>query len=458
MTKLKNRIINGLFASGFGQAVTIFSQLAGVPLFLYFWGAEKYGEWLILSAVPAYLAMSDFGFSSVAGNDMTMNVATGQREPAVKIFQSILVVILLAAVVSGAVVVAVIILQMMHGLLPVKHISGIEIATVIAVLWIQVIVGQIGGALGAGYRCDGNFAIGMFYSNVMRLGEFLASVASLLAGGGFIAIVLSMLAVRIIGTYVIAIDMRRRSPWLLIGLSQSSWAEIRRLMRPALAFMAFPLGHAINLQGFALIVGSLMGGSAVAVFSIYRTLTRLPWQMMNMINISVWPELSRSFGEGNIEQVRKLHRLSVAFSFWGVLVTLAFLYFLSTPFIKFWTSGQIPAQQALLLMLELVVLANSLWSTSSMVAVSSNRHENIALIYMASSIFALGLSILLSEYYGLLGMAISLLVIDMTMIYFVLQQSMRMTNDRLMQFIFSIIVFPANLLQIVKQRLLRSAP
>lgn len=449
-----SRILRGLYASGFGQAVTILTQLAGVPLFLYFWGAEIYGEWLILSVIPAYLAMSDFGFASVAANDMTMNVAKGLREEAIKTFHSILVVILLAAVVSGAVVVVVIVLQMTYGFLPVKNIGGSEVATVVAVLWLQVIVGQIGGQVGAGYRCDGNFAIGTFYGNLIRLAEFFASAASLLAGGGFVAVVLFMLAVRIVGTYAMFIDMRQRSPWLSNGLSQSSWVEIRRLMRPALAFMAFPLGNAISLQGFTLVVGSLMGGSAVALFSIYRTLTRFPLQMMGMINASLWPELSRAFGAGNIEQARKLHRLSVGASFWCVLVALTCLFFLGEPLIKFWTSDQILYKQDMLLILGSVVLANSLWFTSSVVSASSNRHENIALIYMTGSIIALGLSIPLGVQYGLSGIAVSLLVIDVAMTYFVLQQSITMTNDTLRQVVYSVFVFPANLLQIAKQRLL----
>jgi len=79
---IKSRILKGIFASGFGQAVTILIQLTGLPIFLHFWGVEKYGEWLILSAIPAYLAMSDFGFACVAANDMTMWVAKNQRDKA----------------------------------------------------------------------------------------------------------------------------------------------------------------------------------------------------------------------------------------------------------------------------------------------------------------------------------------------------------------------------------------
>ena len=77
---VRSRIVHSLYATGFGQGVNVLIQLAGVPLFLHFWGVERYGEWLILSTIPAYLWMSDFGFASVAANDMTMSVARERRD------------------------------------------------------------------------------------------------------------------------------------------------------------------------------------------------------------------------------------------------------------------------------------------------------------------------------------------------------------------------------------------
>ena len=99
----RRRIVRSLYATGFGQAVTVLIQLAGVPLFLGAWGVAQYGQWLILSTIPAYLSMSDFGFASVAANDMTMSVARGRRDIAVKTFQSTSAVLLVASAVAGLV-------------------------------------------------------------------------------------------------------------------------------------------------------------------------------------------------------------------------------------------------------------------------------------------------------------------------------------------------------------------
>lgn len=336
----KSRILHGLYATGFGQIVTLLVQLAGVPLFLYFWGVEKYGEWLILSAIPAYLAMSDFGFASVAGNDMTVSVAQGRKDATVQTFQSTFVVILVAGAISGLAATAIVLVQMEVGIMPLALTGAREFAMVTAVFWGQVVIGLLAGLLGAGYRCDGNFAAGTFWANVIRLGEFLVTVACLLAGGGFVAVALSVLVMRFLGSGALAAGLRLRSPWLSIGIRRASRREIRRLIRPALAFMAFPVGNALSIQGFVLVVGWIAGGSGVALFSTYRTMSRFPFQMMGMVNASVWPELSRSFGAGDVKQARTLHRIAVSSSVWLVLVSEIAVLVLLEPILRIWTEDK----------------------------------------------------------------------------------------------------------------------
>jgi hypothetical protein len=52
-------------------------------------GADHYGAWLVLTAVPTFLTFSDFGFTFVAKNEMVIAVAAGDRDRALGTFQSI---------------------------------------------------------------------------------------------------------------------------------------------------------------------------------------------------------------------------------------------------------------------------------------------------------------------------------------------------------------------------------
>jgi hypothetical protein len=76
------RLISSFGATILGPAVTVLVQLVNVPVMLRFWGPELYGEWLLLSAIPTYLLLTDMGFGNVAGSDMTIRVNAGDREGA----------------------------------------------------------------------------------------------------------------------------------------------------------------------------------------------------------------------------------------------------------------------------------------------------------------------------------------------------------------------------------------
>ena len=76
---IRERLLKGIGAQGFSQAVQIFIRLAEVPLLLSFWGTQLYGEWLMLSAIPVYLTISDGGFAEAACREMTIRGGAGDK-------------------------------------------------------------------------------------------------------------------------------------------------------------------------------------------------------------------------------------------------------------------------------------------------------------------------------------------------------------------------------------------
>lgn len=63
-----------------GPVVNAIIQLGSVPLLLHAWGAPKYGDWLLLYAIPSYRGLSDLGFGDASGSDMFVRVAANDRE------------------------------------------------------------------------------------------------------------------------------------------------------------------------------------------------------------------------------------------------------------------------------------------------------------------------------------------------------------------------------------------
>jgi len=449
---VKGRLIRGLFAGGFGQVVTVAIQLVSLPMFLHAWGPAEYGEWLVLSAIPAYLAMSDLGFANVAANEMTMEVAEGEQASAVCSFQSTIFVLLFASTLVLIAMPILIAIQYTSYRLPLHSISAPDVTRIIGLLSGLVIVGFFGGLASAGFRCDGNFARGSFYSHLLRLAEFGATIAVLVAHGGPVGVVTSMLIVRASGIGILFLVLKRLSPWIILGFENARWARIRELMRPAFAFMAFPVGFALSQQGLVLVIGSEIGPIAVVVWSAMRTVSRVLVQAMGIINAAVWPELSAAYGANDVSLARKLHRAAVQTSLWLTIPPTILIYLFGDAIFKVWGGRHIALDSTVFALLLLEVVANLLWGTSSVVAVAINRHSKIAVAFLISTSLTMLLALVLTKWYGLTGTAISLLATDIIMIPLVVRSSLSFVADTFAAF-GAAVARPPSFLSRVFQRL-----
>jgi hypothetical protein len=81
-------MLRGLGAAALGPVARAVIQLVTVPFFLHSWGVAKYGDWLILFAIPSYLGLSDLGLGDASTSDMTMRVAERDRKTTIETIQS----------------------------------------------------------------------------------------------------------------------------------------------------------------------------------------------------------------------------------------------------------------------------------------------------------------------------------------------------------------------------------
>lgn len=433
------RVVRNLGAGAASYAITIIVQLASVPIFLKYWGTELYGEWLLLLAVPAYFAMSDVGFGNVAATEMTMLVAAGDRRQALKVFQStwlLITVVSLVLFLLAAAVVPIIDVGYLFKVFHLKathfkiiHISSADVVRVVLLLTAYVLFGQQTLLLGAGYRCEGRNTLGMMWSNVARFVEFAVLAMGVVAGASVVGAAWIMLLVRMMATLVMRFDLRRLAPWIVFGHRHASLEMVRRLAGPAISFMAVPLGFALRNQGVLIVIGVTLGQVAVVSFSTTRTLTNMAFQVMSIVHLAVWPEISAAFGAKDTETARKLHRKACHVAFWMSSAAVIGLLCCGQWGYTIWTRGKVPFDFYLFATLLLVIVVNSLWYASSAVPMATNTHQRTAIFFLLGTCIAVILAWLLTQSFGVVGAAISLLAIDALMLVTVVPHSLRLVGD-----------------------------
>lgn len=424
------RLRRGLGAQGFSQVVNLFIRLAEVPLFLAFWGAERYGEWLMVAAIPSYLAMADGGFTGTTQREMTMRMGAGDRPGALAAFQSTWVLLLiLSAVLLGLAFLAVTLLPFDHWL-KLNSMPGATLSIVILLLTVHIVLGFQCGLAYGGYSCEGRYARGTNLQSFGYLFDFGGLALAIILGGGPVAAAAGFLAGRVLGLAIFLVDLPKVAPWLSYGWLHASKGQMARLFRPSLASMAFPLGTALNHQGMRLVVGLVLGPVAVAVFSSLRTLCRSALQPISIAIRLIEPELALAHGAGNQILVRTLFLRASQITVWLALPACVLLWFLGEHVLQFWGRGKITLDVPLYAWLLLGSAVNSLWYVALSVPYATNRHGCVALVFVTVYGCMLLLATIFMKWFGLPGAGAALLLAELSMAAWVLPVAFSMSATR----------------------------
>lgn len=458
-SSVKRRLTLGFISNWISRLASTVIQLVQVPVFLHFWPVPLYGEWMIVNSIPSYLAFSNIGFGTVAGNEMTMMVAREDRAGALRVFQSCwwfiaMICTAIIALFSGA-------LYFLPAarLLKLHSISPSDTKWIIFYLGLSVMLGQFEQLLQSAYRCIGRYPYGSFIKSVFSLSAFGCMILAVCFGSGPRVAALAFAAANITGTVILCILVRRDIPWIEYGWRHASFAEIRDLARPAVAFMGFPIGNALSLQGSLLAVGYALGPTAVVIFGTARTVSRVALQMVSMVNSTFEPEMSIAYGARNYPLIRTLLRracqLALIVAFAIVLMMMTF----GPWFLHRWTGGHVPPSRGLLDIFLLVVVLYALWSTSSVLMTSTNQHEKLATYYVIGTSAACVMCYFLARWFGLYGAAASLLVSEVVMNLYVMPASLRIAQDTFPAFLAAMLHYPQSLRPaVLMARIRRSMP
>ena len=443
--RIKRRLALGFASNWVSKLASTITQLVQVPLFFHFWAASVYGNWLIVSAIPTYLTFSSIGFGNVASNEMTMLNSAGDREGALGVFQSCwwLISIICAAV--GMLLVLVLYLVPAASLLNIHAISESDTKWIIVYLGLSVLLGQLEQLMSAAYTCVARYAFGSFLKSVISLAAFCATMVPIVLGYGPRTMALVYAITSALGTLTLGLFVRKDIPWIEFGWKHARFSEIRRLASPAFAFMGFPIGIALNLQGTLIAVGYALGPVDVAIFASARTVSRVALQMVQMVNATFWPELSLAYGAKDVALTRTLHRRACQLALVIAVFVVAGMMTVGPYFLHHWTGGHVPPSRPLLAILLLVVVLYSLWSTSSTLAAATNQHQRLAAWYIVATGVTVLFTYLLAVRYGLYGAAASLIISEVIMNLYVLPASLRIAHDTFPEFMASMVHYPPSL-------------
>lgn len=432
---LKKRLALNLGANLLAQITTVISQLGVVPLFLSYWDKERYGIWLMISSIPAYLSLGEAGFATVSANEMSMAVVAGDYAQARRSLHTAWGFLLAISAGLSVVVAATLgLVSWCHW----PHFSGIatvDLCWVLGLLSLYSIGGIINAIFAGIYRAAYKNARNLAFNTGGRLAEVGAMAACVVASHSLIVLSAAMLGVRLVTFLAMYLDSRRFLPQLQLGLEAFCWGELRRTWRPAAMFMAATLGNAFYFQGLTLVVGAFLGPAAVVVYNTTRTLTRAIVQFVTMIKHSVWPEFSYLFGAGDLVRARRLNELAFEASWCSSLVFATVIYFTAPFIVPLWTRHTVAVDSTLLLIFLSSAVLNGVWFVTSGLLMGINQHSGLTIRYLFAATLALVLALISVNYWGLYGVAAAMVVGELVLLPYAIVRTCQLLQQPVNEFL-----------------------
>jgi len=411
-----SRLFKGLSANAFSQVVTAIVQIVGVPILLHAWGARLYGEWLVLGALPVYLSMTDLGFAQSAANDMTARLRRGDRDGTIVVFQSLAALVFSISLV-GLIVLSVTLLQIQN--LPYFRFEAIDAVSVRWILWLlsaQVFAGLFDSVTHAGFRAAGEYPLHVSLGATTRMVQFAAVWCVAATGGSPVAAATAFFTVRVVGTAVVGWLLTRRHPWLPFRIQRANRNELKLLIKPAVANLAFPFAQAVTIQGMVIVVGLVLGPIAVVIFSTLRTLTRVPLQLVYAASHAAEPEMAAAYGAGDRVLMRSLFLQTLRAGLWLAAPVAFVISITGSSILEWWTHGNVRMHWTLFAGLLGSAIASVLWYGAMIVLRAANLHLRAAGAYVFASLLAVACAgTLLTWSTDLAGAGLALLCMDVVM-------------------------------------------
>lgn len=391
-------------SSVFSKAISLGILLISMPLTWNYLGKERFGLWMTVSSLVAYLGFADFGIGNGLLNGISE--AYGKRDDTLArryIASSFFMLMCMAAAL-------VLLLGMVYWWVPWARLFNVES---------ELALREAGPAAAVFCLC---FAANLPLMIVQRvqLGYQEGFISNLWQIAG------NLLG---LGAVVLAIQYRGGLPWLVAGMSGmpvvvtlANWLHYFGRSAPSLRPKARDVDWKTGwdmakvgwiflwLQLFAmnwsltdnLVIAQVLGAPAVAEYAVAQKLFSIPMAAQFLI-LPLWPAYGEALARKDYAWARKTLNRALTYTLLLTLGASLPLFAFARPIVKFWLSSSQTPSFSLMLALTLLNILMIVCGNLSVLLVHGTNLRGQLFFYGAASALALGLKILGAIYFGIAG-------------------------------------------------------
>lgn len=399
------RIAFAFFASLGARVVTVITYLVTVPLLVNHLGHERYGVWLTLSSLLAYLTFADLGLGNGLLNAVSEANARADKEIA-KHYTSSAFFMLVGLAAVGCLLLALVFPWVPWSTVFSTHsdiaTSEVKPATLVFILLFLLqmpftIAQRVNLALQEGHL-NGIFqAVG----SLLGLGCVLLSVAM---GAALPWIILSLAGAPFIALGMNWVNLfRRNHRELSPSLQFVNQIAIRKLIRLGGLFFGLQIAVAVAFASDYIVAAQLLGPEAVTQLGVPSQMFNLVLSVLSMFLIPLWPAYNESIFRGDRLWIRVWLLRSIKLALAFALPCMVVMVIFGGSLVRWWVGETVYPSLSLLLGLASWTLLATIGSAISILLNAANVVRFQLVVATLMAVTAISLKLFLALQFGIEG-------------------------------------------------------
>jgi len=420
-------VLKMLAAFLMSQGVAVVTQLLVPPLFIHRYanGVEMYGEWVALTAAVTYLNTLNYGIQNYANNQMTLHYNRGEVAEAKIVQSSALRLILIMVLVASAAGAAIFFMPIARWM-GLRYVSSRAASLTLDFMLLQLVVNWFFAFLSNSYMAVGELHRGAVWQNVQRLAATLAMAGFLWDRASFPVLALSQLAVMVLCTIVVLVEIRFRAPVLVPSLRFGTLRDMWAVLKPSAYYMLYAFSSFFAWQGPVLLIQKILGPAAVAVFALSRIVFNMSRQILSILTYSIGQETITLIARRSWAQLHRMYDLSerVVLFFDPVLTVGALLM---CPFVfTVWLHKRALYDPGICMLMALVSAVIGLKEHKYAFQYLSNEHQGVARLALGAYGGMIVIAALTMKAWGIGAFMLCWLVAELLIAAYVVVQNRRL--------------------------------
>jgi O-antigen/teichoic acid export membrane protein len=422
--RMPSRFKKMLIAVFLGRGLMALRQLILVPVLISAWGVEYYGSWLMLSALPTFLSMSNLGLGTSANIQIGLDINAGRHSQAKQAFATsqwmIIFIGLFVTVLSY-------IGMHWYGLKTTSPVIIESPDVVVFLLLTALFVNMLAIPLLGCWTGIGKLATGYKFLNYNSLASLILSIVVPLAGGKALetAIILLISSLCYFVLFVFftfqSIEWTKNQYSLkLIDLNLGKY-----LFFKGIGHQLGQLWQAILFQGSLLLAGYMIGPAGAALWGSMRILIRSGNQVVEVISQSISPEFQIAFAQENKEKLRSTYVFGIMLSFSLALLIVVGLIIIGPTIFNIWTKNSFVVPNFSWWILSFSLLPFALWNLSGELQRAVNQPWLLNVWAVIASLISVSCMAVFAKM-GILAFSIGAFVFDVCMMFFVIPKTLHL--------------------------------